>query len=739
MNRNIFIEALVLLLFSSSTLASFDFSLSNPLPFNRVSYSEELTSSQDSDGDGILEIVENNTPLSNSLVYGSIGVNVDSDILPHVGNDSTISEVSSKVTMSVDGVETLGSPRLKFEYTNREKTSFRNFIDVRGYISTLKYLLSIQGKEIYNKRIEVEIFVNHQWNIYDVYPHWGGEENLENNTIVLNFEILKPEDNSLSFSADSMTITQADVVNPDINKDKIVEIAENNIGTMKSVINVKNLPTDSSGDVQIILEMEGLGELGTLLVPIESFKSNNDSYEVSFDFNIPVDTVDNFKLKELKITANYNNDAFEIYKKNIMLTQQPALIFREMEAFSFKNFKIGDTGFIPGFDHVALGMYDENKVYEANIYILGKFEDPFAGGEVDIPISQGVQKSHTISSFIKNKEAEASYETDHFRVDGIDLKLANDMRGFIQNELGSAFNYPDVSIFSKSLLPENQKGKGEPKQYTCIGLIERAAEEAKHNDGQGFVPDILETVTLSNNRIGILSPALLNAVLNGSIEGVDKPSEWYKIKGVLKGMIDPVDFMITDPLGRRLGYDEDRGFLNEIPGAFFSGNGEVEQFFIINPLEGEYRFEFTGLGDVAKVGIEGFLNGIRSNIEIDEFLSLGVRMETIVNVGLSIDTDQTFKELIEDIPLEYLGNKWLRRNRTLNERLAKAKMRVLYKAATQLDKKVQMDTLTNKDRKKLSLYAKKLLFFVKISVSDSYDNKSFIIDEIHEVINFAKN
>ena len=49
------------------------------------------------------------------------------------------------------------------------------------------------------------------------------------------------------------------------------------------------------------------------------------------------------------------------------------------------------------------------------------------------------------------------------------------------------------------------------------------------------------------------------------------------------GLLDqPLDFVLTDPLGRRLGYTEELGELNEIPNAFFSGDGDVEQFMIIN-------------------------------------------------------------------------------------------------------------------------------------------------------------
>ncbi|HLF29245.1 MAG TPA: hypothetical protein VJG32_23220, partial [Anaerolineae bacterium] len=61
----------------------------------------------------------------------------------------------------------------------------------------------------------------------------------------------------------------------------------------------------------------------------------------------------------------------------------------------------------------------------------------------------------------------------------------------------------------------------------------------------------------------------------------------------------PVDVMVTDPLGRRVGYDSTGGqIVNEIPGAFYTGNDTDMEFILIpGDREGDYILTTTGTGD----------------------------------------------------------------------------------------------------------------------------------------------
>jgi len=60
----------------------------------------------------------------------------------------------------------------------------------------------------------------------------------------------------------------------------------------------------------------------------------------------------------------------------------------------------------------------------------------------------------------------------------------------------------------------------------------------------------------------------------------------------------PADVLVTDPLGRSVGYDPATGqIVNEIPGAFYTGNGSDEEFVIIpGDLEGDYTVTASGTG-----------------------------------------------------------------------------------------------------------------------------------------------
>jgi autotransporter-associated beta strand protein len=52
-------------------------------------------------------------------------------------------------------------------------------------------------------------------------------------------------------------------------------------------------------------------------------------------------------------------------------------------------------------------------------------------------------------------------------------------------------------------------------------------------------------------------------------------------------------------MGRRLGYTAQGGLVNEIPGALYSGDGQSEQFLVLDPLPGHYRLDVLGLGSDA--------------------------------------------------------------------------------------------------------------------------------------------
>jgi hypothetical protein len=97
-----------------------------------------------------------------------------------------------------------------------------------------------------------------------------------------------------------------------------------------------------------------------------------------------------------------------------------------------------------------------------------------------------------------------------------------------------------IACLQQNLFPDRQKGRI-GSQFTCVGLVERAAEEAGINGGQGFVPNSREVIHIPViGEVPLLSPQLLYWFSSGGFGLLNGR--------FMAGVLDPVDFVITDPL-----------------------------------------------------------------------------------------------------------------------------------------------------------------------------------------------
>ncbi len=272
----------------------------------------------------------------------------------------------------------------------------------------------------------------------------------------------------------------------------------------------------------------------------------------------------------------------------------PSILFREKSGAK----KDGSWGFesyeIPGFDHVGFQM--ENVVYESHPgYPDGTYVS--ANGQESVPIvsTHGVQSQHSKATFKQDSTSTDYTPVVDFEEIPIQEELASQMRNAIASVQGYSFQFIDYSLegLEETLSPVAQKGGD--GSFTCVGLIEWSAEQAGYNDGEGFIKNCFESFTVPDPRtmppklidVPLLSPQLLNYALKGQ-QLLKNTSQW------LQGLFDPVDFIMMDPLGRKLGFVQGIGLLNEIPNAFYSGNGGVEQLFIPNPIPGTYKVKLVG-------------------------------------------------------------------------------------------------------------------------------------------------
>ena len=269
----------------------------------------------------------------------------------------------------------------------------------------------------------------------------------------------------------------------------------------------------------------------------------------------------------------------------------PSILFREI----MDSAKEGTWGVkgdeIPGYDHTAFQF--ENKVYESHPgYAPGTYLSKDGKEKVNIASKNGVQVQHSKATFEHDSMNSVS-KVLAFESIPISKDLASKMKEAINSKFGSSFqliNYTTFEGLAQTLVPAVQKGGG--NSFTCVGLVEWAAEHSNYLKGEGFIPNKFESFKITKNgkkvEIPLLSPQLLNYamktrnLLNNSVQ-------WFQ------GLIDPVNFVIRDPIGRKLGYLPSIGKVNEMPNAFYSGTGKIQQFLIPNALPGEYTITMQGL------------------------------------------------------------------------------------------------------------------------------------------------
>ncbi|MEM7425132.1 MAG: FG-GAP-like repeat-containing protein [Pseudomonadota bacterium] len=303
----------------------------------------------------------------------------------------------------------------------------------------------------------------------------------------------------------------------------------------------------------------------------------------------------------------------------------------------------GTNDDVPGWDHVAL--YVDGVIYESHPgYQPAGYYDPLEETTTVVPKDVGVQAHHTLGSFewySTNSGEDGSWVRTAQRIE-IPIADARAMAAQINTKLDSGF-VPDrtpIGDFS----PANQKGAHD--WFTCVGLVEWAAEEAGINDGQGFIANELETVSIlgAQTDFPTLSPDLLYNVMDGSwlprteflgqaffnepaaavndsvqdgVEALKDAGDW--LGETVRAVADPVDFIITDPLGRRFGYTQADGLIDEIPAIKYSGDGFLENLTLYGALPGQYSVTLIGLGENALFALGG---GQNDGIYFDGFLNV---------------------------------------------------------------------------------------------------------------------
>lgn len=290
----------------------------------------------------------------------------------------------------------------------------------------------------------------------------------------------------------------------------------------------------------------------------------------------------------------------------------PSIVFREKGDDSWF---FGDDE-IPGFDHV--GFHIDDKVYESHPgYEEGTYYTE-AGDTIFVNDVNGVQSEFSREAFIFDSMVEGVTPVEDVQEIPVNRESATAMLSAINTLSNTSFQFIDygsIEGIQQTLLPDAQKGGD--NSFTCVGMVEWAAEQAGINDGQGFIRDDFESFSVPGiGELPALSPQLMYYAMQNQ-QTINNINQW------LQGLFDPVDFLLVDPLGRRLGFTAELGEVNEIPNALFTGDGAVELFFIPSPVPGPYTVILKGLESEAMAGI----TDAESAIGFQGFLSEGEEVE----------------------------------------------------------------------------------------------------------------
>ncbi len=178
--------------------------------------------------------------------------------------------------------------------------------------------------------------------------------------------------------------------------------------------------------------------------------------------------------------------------------QLNGLIFREIDDFLMDDQSscfFSDE--VPGYDHVALVHHgfviETHPGYGQGIYSSrDRVEWHF------IENRSGIQSQHTLETFIayqQDGQQSPVIDWDFFPLSECHTKKMAKLILTMKDKRFSFINYT-MSDFQQLLSPAGQKGSA--GSFTCSGLIEWAAENSGMFNGEGFVPDRLECISIPN-------------------------------------------------------------------------------------------------------------------------------------------------------------------------------------------------------------------------------------------------
>lgn len=220
-----------------------------------------------------------------------------------------------------------------------------------------------------------------------------------------------------------------------------------------------------------------------------------------------------------------------------------------------------------------VGLLYNNKVYESSrAYATGDYWDPLTQTYQSISAIDGVQAQHSLGSYLYQSQTPDSSPVASSNFVALSPEIAQAMAANIETQLGAGYLDVRAELAQDNLVtPEMQKG--ENGTFSDAGIIEWAAENAGVNDSLGFTSTAFELDAQPRLDNPFHPYLLISNILSPGLQEffVNTDSELYS-NNPFQGILNYTNFLITDPLGRRLGFTSS-GFINEMPGAYIDSSG----------------------------------------------------------------------------------------------------------------------------------------------------------------------
>ena len=257
--------------------------------------------------------------------------------------------------------------------------------------------------------------------------------------------------------------------------------------------------------------------------------------------------------------------------------------------------------------------------------------------------------SGTVSVNYATVDATATAGSDYEAANGtLDFTLADILAGIAQKSVfatvfGDTAIEPDETFTVALSLPPGTRPEVSINSDLAAGKV------VIRNDDQAILTEDGDALALalSNDLTAILGAgAKNNSALIAALRA--RAVQIIQSQGLTKAIviiIDPVDFVLTDPGGRQSGYTETAGSVNQIPGTYYSGDGAVELLIVPLPANGTYNVQLAGLGgdfnaSITVVDSNGTtINIVSQNLSDGETSSVSFQVDntsTTIPVGLGL-------------------------------------------------------------------------------------------------------